>query len=192
MDFEAMRKRIKDRRKFLGMTQEELASKTNLSVMSIRRYENGDRLPKHEIVERIANALQCDISDIISTKEEKDLIIQNVIDSLEGIQDKRENKQREAESAIDGDYLVYISNVLIEHADLLCMLQQAGYRIKITSRTGVEVQMPPVGPVQGTQLMTTSDLVERISQLSKTTEGLINSFPTMAKEADDNAPQDNP
>ena len=41
-------------------------------------------------------------------------------------------------------------------------------------------------------MMTTSDLVERISKLNKTMEGLVSSFPEMRKEADDDAPQDNP
>ena len=40
-----------------GLTQEELAKMTGISVMSIRRYEKGERIITDETVMKIANAL---------------------------------------------------------------------------------------------------------------------------------------
>ena len=53
----AVGEKIKFYRKFVGWTQEQLAQKTELSVMSIRRYESGDRMPKQDTVIKIAKAL---------------------------------------------------------------------------------------------------------------------------------------
>lgn len=53
----AVGEKIKFYRKFVGWTQEQLAQKTELSVMSIRRYESGDRMPNQDTVIKIAKAL---------------------------------------------------------------------------------------------------------------------------------------
>lgn len=50
--------KIKFYRKFVGWTQEQLAQKTGLSVMSIRRYESGDRMPNRDVIIKIAQALE--------------------------------------------------------------------------------------------------------------------------------------
>ena len=187
MDFEEMRKRIKERRKYLGMTQEDLASKTNLSVMSIRRYESGDRTPTLDVLERIASALQCELSDLTTTSEEGKHIIDKLRQSLDDSAKADHERQKAAEDAVGGDYMVYLANFLIQNADVLAMLQDAGYKIEVSGRASACIQS---GPIKF--MMTTSDLVERISRFSKTMEGLVSTFPEMRKEADDDAPQDNP
>jgi len=48
---------IRKCRKIKGLTQEELARKSGLSTMSIRRYENGERLINEKIFSRIADVL---------------------------------------------------------------------------------------------------------------------------------------
>ena len=50
-------KRIREVRKLKGMTQEELAKKSNLSTMSIRRYESGERTAPERTLKKIADAL---------------------------------------------------------------------------------------------------------------------------------------
>lgn len=192
MDFEELRKRIRERRKFLGMTQEELADKINISTMSIRRYESGERLPKHETVEKIAKALQCDISELISPKEERQLIIQNVIDSLEDLCDKNEKAQQEAEEAVKGDYLVYLANFLIQNSEEISLLKKKGYQIEITSKRGAVIQGGFVKTV-----MTTSALVDRITVFSRALNSLLENFqaieqPNSETEGNNDAPQDNP
>ena len=56
---------IRKTRKLKGFTQEELAHASGLSVMSIRRYESGERFPSEETLNRIASALQVPISRFI-------------------------------------------------------------------------------------------------------------------------------
>lgn len=56
--------KIKYYRKIKGYSQEELAKKTNLSKMSIRRYEKGERQPGIETLKKIAFALDCQVSDL--------------------------------------------------------------------------------------------------------------------------------
>lgn len=171
----------------MGMTQEDLASKTNLSVMSIRRYESGDRTPTLDVLERIASALQCELSDLTTTSEEGKHIIDKLRQSLDDSAKADHERQKAAEDAVGGDYMVYLANFLIQNADVLAMLQDAGYKIEVSGRASACIQS---GPIKF--MMTTSDLVERISRFSKTMEGLVSTFPEMRKEADDDAPQDNP
>lgn len=192
MDFDELRKRIRERRKFLGMTQEELADKVDISTMSIRRYESGERLPKHETVEKIAKALQCDISELISPKEEGELIIQNLLDTLEDTHNNNEKTQQAAEAAVEGDYLVYLANFLIQYSEEISLLKTKGYQIKITSQRDAFIQ----GGFVKT-FMTTSTLTNKITVLSRTLNSLLENFqaikqPSSETEENDNAPQDNP
>ncbi|WP_446787644.1 helix-turn-helix domain-containing protein [Macellibacteroides fermentans] len=57
---------IRNYRKHLGMTQMELAEKSGISLMSIGKYERGERKPKVEQRIKIANALNIDVA-LLST-----------------------------------------------------------------------------------------------------------------------------
>lgn len=57
-------KKIKEYRKWKGWTQQQLADQSDLSVMSIRRYETGTREPTKEAVETIANALELNPAEL--------------------------------------------------------------------------------------------------------------------------------
>lgn len=48
---------IRDSRKMAGMTQEALAKAADISTMSVRRYESGERKPTAEIMLRIMDAI---------------------------------------------------------------------------------------------------------------------------------------
>ena len=122
-----------------------------------------------------------------TTAEESQLIINKVRQSLVDSDKASQERQKAAEDAVGGDYMVFLANFLIQNADVLAMLQDAGYKIEVTGKASACIQS---GPIKF--MMTTSDLVERISRFSKTMEGLVSSFPEMRKEADDDAPQANP
>ena len=68
---ETLGERIKKYRKQAGLTQEELAQATKLSKMSIRRYENNDRVPSVNTVSLIAFALKIPITAIIGQDKDK-------------------------------------------------------------------------------------------------------------------------
>ncbi|MFZ4439418.1 MAG: helix-turn-helix domain-containing protein [Syntrophales bacterium] len=54
-----------------GLTQAQLAGKTDLSVDSISRLERGDRAPSLESIERIANALKIKMSELFNFEGEE-------------------------------------------------------------------------------------------------------------------------
>ena len=56
-DMKMLGENIRHIRKIKSMTQEELAQKAGMSTMSIRRYENGERIITEETLNAIANAL---------------------------------------------------------------------------------------------------------------------------------------
>ena len=58
--------KIKSIRKNIPLTQEELAKKSFMSVMSIRRYENDERSPHMDALERIAIALDVKVSEFLN------------------------------------------------------------------------------------------------------------------------------
>ena len=55
---------IKNLRKAAGLTQKQLGEKLGISFQSIAQWETGKRIPKIETLRKIANALNCDISEI--------------------------------------------------------------------------------------------------------------------------------
>lgn len=57
MDSKSVGERIRQHRKIKGLTQEELAKKVDLSTMSIRRYESGERIIPEDTIKAIAAAL---------------------------------------------------------------------------------------------------------------------------------------
>ena len=57
--------RIKLARKQAGFTQEKLAKKIGVSMMSLRRYENDSRIVTKPILEKIANALEISTSELM-------------------------------------------------------------------------------------------------------------------------------
>jgi len=57
--------RIKLERKTAGLTQEQLAGKTGISLMSIRRYESGQRNPNIDTIRQIAAALGVSVESLV-------------------------------------------------------------------------------------------------------------------------------
>ena len=82
---ETMRERIRRKRKFLGLTQEELGKRSGLSTMSIRRYESGDRVPNYRAVTMIAAGLGCDTSELLTPSEEENMITNHVLEGLSAL-----------------------------------------------------------------------------------------------------------
>ena len=56
---------IRKRRKYAGMTQQDLADAAGISVMSVRRYETGERTPNVEVIRKIAKGLKASPSDFL-------------------------------------------------------------------------------------------------------------------------------
>lgn len=73
IDMKKLGENIRQARKIKGLTQEELAEKSNLSTMSIRRYEGGQRTITEKALVRIANALDVGIYEFFPKGEEIDI-----------------------------------------------------------------------------------------------------------------------
>lgn len=59
-------KQIKEARVKAKLTQEKLAQKAGISVFTLQKYESGDRKPKIESLQKIANALGIPITRLKS------------------------------------------------------------------------------------------------------------------------------
>lgn len=56
--------KLKQRRRQLGMSQEELAKKVGISKVSICWYENGERTPKYEVFIKLAEELDLSLDEL--------------------------------------------------------------------------------------------------------------------------------
>ena len=62
--------KIKEIRKQKGLTQKQLGDLCGMADSAIRRYENGNANPKIETLQKIADALGCDIFDLTDIQAE--------------------------------------------------------------------------------------------------------------------------
>lgn len=67
MDMKAIGKKIRECRKIKGYTQEDLANKSGLSTMSIRRYERGERIAPQTNLIKIAKALGVHLKELVNS-----------------------------------------------------------------------------------------------------------------------------
>lgn len=73
---------IKEVREYCDMTQAELAQKVGLATITVRQYENGSREPRFKTLQLLADALECDISDLIPSPNENPEYFKSVSDKL--------------------------------------------------------------------------------------------------------------
>lgn len=101
-------KRIKKARKKLGLTQEELANRAQISRSSVANYESGLREPKGTILVNIATALN------------------TTTDFLLGHGDTQEAADKDIETAIGNDpALMELLSEIKNREDLKSLLKQA-------------------------------------------------------------------
>jgi len=60
---------LKKFRKAKGLKQKELADIVGVSESSISQYESGKKTPSFEIALKLAEALDCESADLVSTRE---------------------------------------------------------------------------------------------------------------------------
>jgi transcriptional regulator with XRE-family HTH domain len=74
-----LQKRVKDLRIKKGLSQEELAEKSGLSLRTIQRIENGESVPRGDTLKRISITLQVTPDDLIDWQVQED---KNVVTML--------------------------------------------------------------------------------------------------------------
>ncbi len=72
MDYKLLGKNIKEARKSLNMTQEQLAEKIDVSTVFISQIENGTRKPSLETLYKLSVSLNIKIDTLINSKEPSD------------------------------------------------------------------------------------------------------------------------
>jgi transcriptional regulator with XRE-family HTH domain len=73
MEADKWGRRIRAFRKLKGFTQESLAKQLNISVSVLGEVERGNRIPERDFVDRVAEALNITVEELIpSNPEEND------------------------------------------------------------------------------------------------------------------------
>lgn len=154
--------KLKLMRKKAGLTQKEVADKLGITYQSYGQYERGLRNPKYESIQKIASALNCDISEVLTPDEEREMIIDELVENLlskgKSTQTKEETKQLS-----DEEYAVYLMNLLIDHAALLSIFASGGYSIHFETLDQVTIMHG-----SHTKSMTTRDFLEQFKKLYDT------------------------
>ncbi|MGM0408738.1 MAG: DUF4870 domain-containing protein [Bacteroidota bacterium] len=72
MENSELQKRVKELRIKQGLSQEELADKTRLSLRTIQRIENGESIPRGDTLKRLSVALQSTPDNLIDWQVQED------------------------------------------------------------------------------------------------------------------------
>ncbi len=58
---------LKERREKLGYTQEQVAEKAGISLRAYKMYESGERIPRADVMARIAKVLRTSVEQLLKT-----------------------------------------------------------------------------------------------------------------------------
>ncbi len=99
MDQIKIGKFIKEKRKDLGLTQEDLAKKLNVTNKSISKWENGKCMPDVSLIEPLCNELDITINDllngeVVDKKDYEQKLELNLIESLKNNKEILEKKNK--------------------------------------------------------------------------------------------------
>lgn len=154
--------KLKLMRKKAGLTQKEVADKLGITYQSYGQYERGLRNPKYTSIEKIASALNCDISEILTPDEQREMLIGELVGNLLS-KEKNTQIKEETKQLTDEEYAVYLMNLLIEHAALLSIFASGGYSIRFETLDQVIIMHD-----SHTKSMTTNDFLEQFKKLYDT------------------------
>lgn len=133
---------IKAARKAAGLTQEDLANAIGVKRSVVSKYENGQIGPRYQTVERIAAALHCDISDLVDSKKEAQLIVDSFIDEYKKTHSgqsvialsKEENpevidaiKERKKSGSVVQEYTDFVAN----HPLVMQLIKDVGIELEL-------------------------------------------------------------
>ena len=66
--------KIKCYRKTNNLTQEDLASRLNVSSRTVKRYETGEIIPSMQVLKRISEALNIDYKELNAEEDKKEMV----------------------------------------------------------------------------------------------------------------------
>ena len=72
IDSSRMGRFIVEKRKALGLTQQQLAAKLNVSFQAVSKWENGTAFPNIEILKELATVLEVTADEILTGSEKEE------------------------------------------------------------------------------------------------------------------------
>lgn len=114
-------------RKIAGLTQIELGKKAGVTTRAIQNYENGSRIPRLDVLSKLAYALEVDVDDLVSDNEHF------IIEAKEKYGSK---------GKVDAEELIQNANALFaggdiseeDKANVMEALQEAYWKAKIMNK----------------------------------------------------------
>lgn len=105
---------LKSLRKNMGYTQEELANKLNVVRQTVSKWEKGYSIPDAEMVKRIAEILDTDISQLLGSPKEQNTDTDALAEQLSRISEQLVIKNRRSRRIWKTIGIVVLIAVLIQ------------------------------------------------------------------------------
>ena len=142
--------RILAARKKTGKTQKEIAAQLGITYQAYAQYERGTRNPKYSTIEKLAKALNCDISELLTPHEESKMIIDSVIEMLNNgkLEPKQDTElcedelfdaaleEQEAPGAIVQRYTDFVTT----HSYIMQMIQNIGIELRVINWRKISIK----------------------------------------------------
>lgn len=114
-------------RKIAGLTQIELGKKAGVTTRAIQNYESGSRIPRLDVLSKLAYALEVDVDDLVSDNEH--FII-------------KAKEKYGSKGKVDAEELIQNANALFaggdiseeDKANVMEALQEAYWKAKIMNK----------------------------------------------------------
>lgn len=108
MNIEKISNLIKTKRKEKGMTQDELASRLNVTEKAISRWETGRGTPDISMLIPLSKELDLNVSELLNGEENKKNSIENVIEVIEYEETSKKMKNKSALIISIGIYAIFL------------------------------------------------------------------------------------
>ena len=104
---------IKNLRKNKGYTQEELANKLNVVRQTISKWEKGYSVPDAELLKKLAEMLDTDVSQLLGSTIEQDANVDVIAEQLARINEQLVTKNRRSRRIWKTIGIVFLIAVII-------------------------------------------------------------------------------
>lgn len=104
---------IKNLRKNKGYTQEELANKLNVVRQTISKWEKGYSVPDAELLKKLAEMLDADVSQLLGSTIEQDANVDVIAEQLARINEQLVTKNRRSRRIWKTIGIVFLIAVII-------------------------------------------------------------------------------
>lgn len=176
--------RILAARKRTGKTQKEIAAQLGITYQAYAQYERGTRNPKYSTIEKLAKALNCGISELLTPHEESKMIIDSVIEMLDNgkLEPKQDTELCEddffdalEEQKAPGAIVQRYTDFVTKHSYIMQMIQNIGIELKVINWREISIKYDDFETdAYITELMSNIRLLE--SEFEVITKSMFNNY----------------